>query len=265
MCRWNTNYLENHDQARMISRIASDTPQFRTKSAQLIAIFHCTLTGTIFLFQGEEIGLANVPRTWPAEEYKDVNSMNYLKIEKEFCERTGKVWDEAKAVQGLRLIARDNGRTPMQVGCLDRLGRSEGRQGFPVVAKEVEPDEAVRPIVVEQLPGPAPSHWAVLKVPRTQPGSMSHSLTNTYVRRADPQWDASQHSGFSKSTPWMRVHDDYKDGWNVAAQVEDPTSTWSFWRKMLALRKEYPALIYGEWRVAVWFGPVSVSRPALPP
>jgi glycosidase len=44
----------------------------------------------------------------------------------------------------------------------------------------------------------------------------------------------------------MQVHDDYKEGWNVASQVDDPDSVWSFWRKMLKLRKEYEALIYGK-------------------
>jgi glycosidase len=44
----------------------------------------------------------------------------------------------------------------------------------------------------------------------------------------------------------MRVHDDYKEGWNVAAQVDDPNSVFSFWQKLLKLRKEYEALVYGN-------------------
>jgi glycosidase len=43
----------------------------------------------------------------------------------------------------------------------------------------------------------------------------------------------------------MRVHNDYKEGWNVAAQVDDPNSVFSFWQKLLKLRKEYEALVYG--------------------
>jgi alpha-glucosidase len=45
----------------------------------------------------------------------------------------------------------------------------------------------------------------------------------------------------------MRIHDDYKQ-WNIAAQRKDPNSVWSFWQKMLSLRKEYEALVYGESR-----------------
>ncbi len=44
----------------------------------------------------------------------------------------------------------------------------------------------------------------------------------------------------------MRVHDDYADGWNVAQQTADPNSVWSFWKNMLATRKQYEALIYGK-------------------
>jgi glycosidase len=47
----------------------------------------------------------------------------------------------------------------------------------------------------------------------------------------------------------MRVHDDYKEGWNVAAQVDDPNSVFSFWQKLLKLRKEYEALVYGMSRI----------------
>lgn len=44
----------------------------------------------------------------------------------------------------------------------------------------------------------------------------------------------------------MKVHDDYKEGWNVAAQVDKPDSVFSFWQKMLQFRKKYEALVYGE-------------------
>ena len=61
-----------------------------------------------------------------------------------------------------------------------------------------------------------------------------------------PQWDASENAGFSKGKPWMRVHDDYKE-WNVEAQRKDPKSVWTFWKRMLQLRKDYEALVYGEY------------------
>ena len=41
----------------------------------------------------------------------------------------------------------------------------------------------------------------------------------------------------------MRVNDDFKDGWNVAAQEEDPESVLSYWKKMIAVRKANPVLV----------------------
>jgi glycosidase len=44
----------------------------------------------------------------------------------------------------------------------------------------------------------------------------------------------------------MRVHEDYKEGWNVADQIDKPDSVFTFWQKMLQLRKKYEALVYGQ-------------------
>lgn len=33
--------------------------------------------GTLYVYQGEEIGMANMPSTWGIEEYKDVATQNY--------------------------------------------------------------------------------------------------------------------------------------------------------------------------------------------
>jgi oligo-1,6-glucosidase len=36
-----------------------------------------TQGGTQYVYQGEEIGMKNFPRSWEIEEYKDVASQNY--------------------------------------------------------------------------------------------------------------------------------------------------------------------------------------------
>ena len=48
----------------------------------------------------------------------------------------------------------------------------------------------------------------------------------------------------------MRVHDDFAD-WNVAKQVDDPSSVFSFWQHMFQVRKQYDTLIYGK--PPIWF------------
>ena len=67
-------------------------------------------------------------------------------------------------------------------------------------------------------------------------------LTARDHSRTPMPWDSSPNAGFSTNAdakPWMRVMDSYREGLNVAVQEEDPNSTLNFYRKMLALRKEY--------------------------
>lgn len=50
---WVTTYLENHDQARSVSRFGSDeTPELRVASAKMLATYLLTLTGTPIIYQG---------------------------------------------------------------------------------------------------------------------------------------------------------------------------------------------------------------------
>lgn len=113
--------LENHDQPRIVSRMASDHPAERAKAAKLTSMFHTSLTGTLFIYQGEEIGLCNVPRDWAEEEYKDIETIQALDGERDFRWKQNGKKGEAKDIdvsdvlRDMRWTARDNGRTPMQV------------------------------------------------------------------------------------------------------------------------------------------------------
>ena len=59
------------------------------------------------------------------------------------------------------------------------------------------------------------------------------------------QWDSSPNAGFTTAgaTPWMRIHDDYDQGWNVESQQRLPDRVWSFWQRLLALRKQHLVLV----------------------
>ncbi|CAI4214160.1 unnamed protein product [Parascedosporium putredinis] len=76
---WKTLYLENHDQPRSVSRFCDDSDEHRLAGTKLLCIMQTTLTGTLYVYQGEELGMRNVPASWPAEEYKDIESVNYWK------------------------------------------------------------------------------------------------------------------------------------------------------------------------------------------
>ncbi|PKS12446.1 hypothetical protein jhhlp_000652 [Lomentospora prolificans] len=109
---WKTLYLENHDQPRSVSRFCDDSDEHRLAGTKLLCIMQTTLTGTLYVYQGEELGMRNIPASWGPEEYKDIESVNYWKY------ITSKYPPEAPERERARLFmrrkARDNSRTPMQ-------------------------------------------------------------------------------------------------------------------------------------------------------
>jgi alpha-glucosidase len=65
--------------------------------------------------------------------------------------------------------------------------------------------------------------------------------------RTPMQWDASHNAGFAPDAEeaWLPLADDYETV-NVAAQVNDPTSTLSFYRELLRLRRSVRTLRRGS-------------------
>ncbi|MCJ1405188.1 alpha-glucosidase mal12 [Xylographa trunciseda] len=109
---WTTAFLENHDQARSISRFASDSPKNRVRSGKLLAMLLATLTGTLYIYQGQEIGMINVPPHWQPDDFKDVEAINYLSLVRARFHNSPSAI--ATAVDGIRAVGRDNARTPVQ-------------------------------------------------------------------------------------------------------------------------------------------------------
>ncbi|KAK6837764.1 hypothetical protein RU639_001709 [Aspergillus parasiticus] len=103
---WNSVYLENHDLPRSISRFASDAPKFRVQSGKALSVLLSTLSGTLFVYQGQEIGMVNVPDTWTISDYRDLNSIAY------YNNATQHGVSSSDALANLALLARDNARTP---------------------------------------------------------------------------------------------------------------------------------------------------------
>lgn len=169
---WATCYMENHDQPRCISRFGDASPKWRFKSGKLLATLLSVLTGTLFIYQGQEIGMTNVPRLWEISEYLDINTVNYYR---DYIKHHGEEGLE-ELMDNIDLLARDHARTPVQ-------------------------------------------------------------------------WDDSEYGGFSTAKPWMRVNDNYKEV-NAASQVDDPDSLYNYYKKALAVRKEYKDLfIYGKFEI----------------
>lgn len=76
---WNSIFCENHDQPRSVSRYTDDSDQWREYGAKLLCLMQTTLAGTLYVYQGEELGMRNVPPSWGPEEYKDIESINFWK------------------------------------------------------------------------------------------------------------------------------------------------------------------------------------------
>ncbi|KAH8689610.1 putative alpha-amylase [Talaromyces proteolyticus] len=109
---WNTLYLDNHDSGRSVTRYGSDDPRYRIYAAKLLSTYLTTLSGTLFLLAGQEIGMANMPRDMGIEHYIDVEGRNYyMQVLQSRGGDHGKMGD---VMQELQLKARDHGRLPMQ-------------------------------------------------------------------------------------------------------------------------------------------------------
>lgn len=63
--------------------------------------------------------------------------------------------------------------------------------------------------------------------------------------RSPMQWDASQNAGFSKGKPWLPLNPDFPQR-NVLLQQSKPDSLLNFYRSLLAIRRQVPALQFGE-------------------
>ena len=64
--------------------------------------------------------------------------------------------------------------------------------------------------------------------------------------RTPMQWDASEHAGFTDGTPWIAVNPNYRSI-NAAAQIDDPSSVFSCYRALIALRHTLPVIVYGDY------------------
>lgn len=107
---WTTVFCENHDNGRAVSRFGKDTATHWETSAKMIALWQTTLTGTLFLYQGQEIGMTNMPKDWSIDEYKDIESNNFYRE----AQQSGDPTKVATVMEGLQILARDHSRLPFQ-------------------------------------------------------------------------------------------------------------------------------------------------------
>jgi oligo-1,6-glucosidase len=73
-------------------------------------------------------------------------------------------------------------------------------------------------------------------------------ITSRDNSRTPFQWDDSKNAGFTSGTPWIKVNPNHKVV-NVETQEKNPNSVLNHFKKMVALRKQEPTFIYGQYTI----------------
>lgn len=89
----------------------------------------------------------------------------------------------------------------------------------------------------------------------TQSGKVTEEQFWKYIRfvgrdnaRTPMQWDDSENAGFTTGTPWILVNPNYTKI-NAKAELADENSVFHYYKKLIALRKEYDIIPYGEYQL----------------
>ena len=122
-CGWNSQFWENHDLPRIVSRWGDDG-KYRAESAKMLAVLLLSLQGTPFIYQGQEIGMTNAGLA--LEEHIDIETRQVIRRRREIG------FSEEEILRSVRAKSRDNARTPMQWNAGKNAGFTAGKPWMPV-------------------------------------------------------------------------------------------------------------------------------------
>lgn len=168
-CAWNSLYWDNHDQPRAVSRFGNDSEQYRELSAKMLATCLHMMSGTPYIYQGEELGMTNFPFR-KMSQFRDIEILNAYK---ELV--GGGLVSHDQMMSYFNCKGRDNARTPMQ-------------------------------------------------------------------------WDDGPEAGFTAGTPWISVNPNYKEI-NAKKEAADENSVFSYYKRLIELRKKYDIIVYGTYEL----------------
>ena len=66
--------------------------------------------------------------------------------------------------------------------------------------------------------------------------------------RTPVQWNADEHAGFTKGTPWINVAKNYQTV-NVESALADKDSVYYHYKKLIQLRKQFDIITYGDYKL----------------
>lgn len=122
---WNSLYWNNHDQPRVVSRYGDDRVYWRESATALATVLHLH-RGTPYIYQGEELGMTNVPFE-TIDDFRDIETLNYYA---QAVDQLGQ--QPADVLAMLRRKSRDNARTPMQWTDRPGAGFSDATPWIPL-------------------------------------------------------------------------------------------------------------------------------------
>lgn len=104
---WNALYMENHDVPRCVSVFGDTSPKYWQVSAKAIAMMYFFLQGTPFIYQGQEIGMTNLP-------FSSIDEIDAVDSKRLYQQLLDEGRSEEEALDIVANTTRDNSRTPMQ-------------------------------------------------------------------------------------------------------------------------------------------------------
>ncbi|MEG1519418.1 MAG: alpha-glucosidase [Clostridia bacterium] len=124
---WNSLYLENHDQTRSLNHFGN-VGEFRVQSAKLLATMLATLKGSIFIYEGQELGMIN-HHFDKIEDFSDTATQSVYHLAHDKLHLPRKF-----LLNCFNQTARDHARTPMQWSADSNGGFSTGSPWMPINA-----------------------------------------------------------------------------------------------------------------------------------
>ena len=105
---WNSLYFGNHDQPRSLSRFGDGSAAHRVASAKTLATVLHLHRGTPYVYQGDELGMANSPFT-AITDFRDIQALRFYAAAAERGDT-----DLPALLLAMDKMSRDQGRTPVQ-------------------------------------------------------------------------------------------------------------------------------------------------------
>ncbi len=113
-----SNIIENHDEPRGVSRYIPEG-ECSVQSKKMLAALNFMLRGLPFIYQGQELGMENVPFS-SIDEIDDISTLDEYQVALD-----AGLTPQA-ALKAVAKFSRDNARTPMQWSDADHAGFTTG-------------------------------------------------------------------------------------------------------------------------------------------